>query len=85
MVRNPFNSQPDINYDHLIIKLNGSGSVGGYQNGYRVYYVAAKNHNVGKKNQYSYKFFPYLNSEKFNLPTARYIIEKRGHFTVKWK
>ncbi|HKL18707.1 MAG TPA: hypothetical protein VJ905_07050 [Halalkalibaculum sp.] len=85
LVKTPYITDPLANYEQLIIKLNGTGGEESYENGYREFRAVAENPTPGTANQQSYSFFPWLDSDKFNLPSARYVVEKKGNFTVYWE
>ena len=85
LVKTPYITDPLADYEKLIIKLNGTGGEESYQNGYREFRAVAENPTPGTANQQSYSFFPWLDSDKFNLPSARYVVEKKGSFSVSWE
>lgn len=85
LVKNPFNSDSEVEYEDLIIKVNGQGGSGGYSSGSREYFIQAVNPNQGTVNESNHSFFPYLDGQKFNLPAGRYMIGQQGNFTVRWE
>lgn len=86
LVTDPFYPKSDPPLDSYLIRLNGYGGNQKYENGYRVMRQIAENPDVGTANQSEHdNFFPYLKSEMFQLPDARYVVYKKGRFTVNWE
>lgn len=85
LVKTPYITESMAGYEDLIVKLNGTGAQEDYKNGYREFRVVASNPTPGTANEQTYSFFPWLDSDKFNLPNARYVVEEKGSFTVNWE
>lgn len=83
-VRNPLDTDNNLSYDELSIRLNGTGVHRDYADGYRNYATQAFNHNPGSESIETFEFFPYLVSDRFNLPSARYRVGDLGTFDVQW-
>lgn len=86
MVHNPFDKGKGKNdYDSFLIKIAGTGGWEGYVGDYKEYFATATNPSVGDSSVTHHNFFPYLDSELFNLPTGRYVVGKKGNFAVHWE
>lgn len=86
MVHNPFDrNKGKYDYDSFLIKIAGTGGWEGYEGDYKEYFATATNPTVGDSSTTYHNFFPYLDSELFNLPTGRYVVGEKGNFTVNWE
>lgn len=86
-VRDPFQEGLNPPYDNLLIAVNGTtGQFTALPNGYRRFPIICPNTAVGQDHLSSCHFYPYLASERFNLPTARYVVLPLADpFEVEWK
>lgn len=81
----PFHSDKNLQYEELLIGLNGSGSSGENTGEYYTFSVSAENPSVSENSETEHTFYPYLDSQMFNLPAERYRIDPIGEFTVSWE
>lgn len=78
----------NVNYDENIIKINGSGGMHDYDedNGMRDFRFIFENPDVGTENVEFYgNAFPRLDSQMFNLPSVRYVVDKKIEMEISWE
>ncbi len=82
-VRDPFGDRP---WDEFI-GLNGtSGGVADSENGFWRVMVFCRNDLVGQEHESTCTFWPYLKSERFNLPNIRFSVPPvTTGFMVEWR
>ena len=81
----PFHSDRDLQYEELLIGLNGRGSAGENKGEYHTFTATAENPSTSEESETTHTFYPYLDSQMFNLPAERYRIDPIGEFTVSWE
>lgn len=77
----------NVTYEESILKLSGSGNIAqGVENGFRDFRFHLSNPNVGVESTQSYEdIFPFLESQKFNFPSVRYVIKEKLSVDVRWE
>ena len=81
----PFHSEQDLTYEELLVRLSGKGWIGENTDEYHEFYLTAENPSIGESSETEHSFVPYVVSEMFSLPPARYEIKPKGEFTVVWE
>ncbi|MEX0660192.1 MAG: hypothetical protein WEA58_07155 [Balneolaceae bacterium] len=77
-----------INYDSTIIKMNGTGGIGSYdeETGLRDFRFVFDNPTVGESNREYYEGdFPRLDGGMFNLPSVRYVVDEKIEMEISWE